>query len=192
MEESDASAVAEAQAGDQEACRLLVERHSLSVFRLAYRMTGHEQDAEDLVQETFLRAFKQLPRFEGRANFLTWLHRITVNAALDLLRRRQRRPPSLSTEGPAAEAQDPVASLPAGTPAPDRQLLHLEIGEQVQAALDLLTPLERAAFVLRHFEEKSIAEISNALGLGENAAKQAIFRAIQKMRRTLQPLVNPN
>src|SRR6476469_7342756 len=74
MEKSDATAVAQVRAGDSDAFRVLVERHSHSVFRLAFRMTGNEQDAEDLVQETFLRAYKQLGRFESRANFGTWLY----------------------------------------------------------------------------------------------------------------------
>jgi len=90
MEESDAAAVARALAGDQDGFRVLVERHSHALFRLAYRMTGNEQDAEDMVQETFLRAYRQLGRFESRANFSTWLHRIAANCSLDLLRKRKR------------------------------------------------------------------------------------------------------
>ena len=79
MEEFDAAVVSRARAGDDEAFRALVERHSRSIFRLAYRMTGSESDAEDVVQETFLRAYRQLNRFEARANFGTWLYRIGVN-----------------------------------------------------------------------------------------------------------------
>src|SRR4051812_27492114 len=91
MEETDALAVARAQAGDDSAFRLLVERHSQSLFRLAFRMTGNETDAEDMVQDTFLRAYRKLGTFEARANFGTWLHRIAANCALDLLRKRQRQ-----------------------------------------------------------------------------------------------------
>src|SRR5258705_13757490 len=90
MEQSDAAAVAQARAGNSDAFRVLVERHSHRVFRLAYRMTGNEHDAEDLVQETFLRAYRKLGQFEARANFGTWLHRIAANCALDLLRKRKR------------------------------------------------------------------------------------------------------
>src|SRR5919201_6219586 len=92
MDASDAAAVlARARQGDGEAFRALVERHSRSVFRLAFRMTGNEQDAEDVVQESFLRAYRQLSRFESRANFGTWLYRITANCAVDLMRSRQAR-----------------------------------------------------------------------------------------------------
>src|SRR5881397_311747 len=90
MEETDAAALAKAKAGDKDGFRLLVERHSRSVFRLAYRITGNEQDAEDVVQETFLRAYKQLESFESRASFGTWIYRIAANYSLDLVRSRKR------------------------------------------------------------------------------------------------------
>src|SRR3979409_614513 len=86
-----AAVLARARQGDSEAFRALVERHSRSVFRLAFRMTGNEQDAEDVVQESFLRAYRQLGRFESRANFGTWLYRIVSNCAVDLMRSKQAR-----------------------------------------------------------------------------------------------------
>src|SRR5579862_1014677 len=92
MDASEAAAVlARARQGDGDAFRALVERHSRSVFRLAYRMTGNEQDAEDVVQESFLRAYRQLGRFESRANFGTWLYRIVSNCAVDLMRTKWHR-----------------------------------------------------------------------------------------------------
>src|ERR671936_893746 len=92
MDATEAAAVlARARQGDSEAFRALVERHSRSVFRLAFRMTGNEQDAEDVVQESFLRAYKQLGRFESRANFGTWLYRIVANCSVDLMRTKQAR-----------------------------------------------------------------------------------------------------
>src|SRR5579871_6938206 len=90
MDWTDQVAAEEAREGNQLAFRVLVERHSRAVFRLAYRMTGNEQDTEDLVQETFLRAYRSLARFQGRSSVRTWLHRIAANCALDLLRRRRR------------------------------------------------------------------------------------------------------
>src|SRR5881296_928908 len=92
MDATEAAAVlARARQGDSEAFRALVERHSRTVFHLAYRMTGNEQDAEDVVQESFLRAYKQLGRFESRANFGTWLYRIAANCSVDLMRAKQAR-----------------------------------------------------------------------------------------------------
>src|SRR4029453_9569276 len=91
MTHTDAAAVALARDGDSEAFRALVERHSRAVYRVAHRMTGNAHDAADVVQETFLPAVKQLPRFESRANFGTWLHRIAVNCSIDLIRARPHR-----------------------------------------------------------------------------------------------------
>src|SRR5215211_2669615 len=108
MPHTDAAAVALAREGDSEAFRALVERHSRSVFRLAYRMTGNEQDAEDVVQEAFLRAYKQLGRFESRANFGTWLYRIVSNCSVDLMRSKQAR-----HDQTRSDSLDDVADLPA-------------------------------------------------------------------------------
>ena len=91
MQLDDAAAVAQARGGDEEAFRVLVERHSRSIYRLAYRMTGRPEDAEDVVQETFVRAYRQLGRFESRSNFATWLYRIGFNCAIDYMRARPHR-----------------------------------------------------------------------------------------------------
>ncbi len=188
MDGSDAEVVAQVRAGESEAFRVLVERHSSSLFRLAYRMTGNEQDAEDVVQEAFLRAYRRLDRFESRAHFGTWIYRIAVNCALDLMRSRQRR-----TERQAAtEADGPgsIESLPTHAPTPERLALGAEMQRKVAVALARLTPRERAAFVLRHFEEKSTEEIARALGLRQGAAKNTVFRAVQKLRQALEPAVS--
>ena len=188
MDDSDAVAVARAREGDQDAFGLLVERHSLRLFRLVYRMTGNEQDAEDVVQETFLRAYKQLTRFESRAGFGTWLHRIAANCSLDLLRKRKRQDEKV--EAVELDSEDPLLTLSSQAPAPDDQVFHLEVRQKVEAVMEQLTAMERAAFVLRHFEGKSIEEIGSALGTGPSATKQSIFRAVQKLRRALEPVLN--
>ena len=91
MPPDDAAVIARARDGDHEAFRLLVDRHGRNIYRLAYWMTGKPEDAEDVVQETFVRAFQRLDRFEARANFATWLYRIGFNCAIDYMRSRQRR-----------------------------------------------------------------------------------------------------
>src|SRR5215467_8105981 len=91
MEFTDAAFVARARSGDADAFRVLVDRHGRALFRLAYRMTGNEQDAEDVVQESFLRAYRQLAKFDERATFGTWLYRIAANCSLDIVRARKRR-----------------------------------------------------------------------------------------------------
>jgi RNA polymerase sigma-70 factor, ECF subfamily len=183
MEGSDSAAVARAKAGDREAFQALVEKHSRNVFRLAYRMTGNEEDAEDVVQETFLKAYRSLQRFAGQAEFSTWLHRIASNCAVDLLRRRLLLKADLRTE----EGEE--GELAAGGAGPERMLLSSEVQGRVARSLEGLTAMERAAFVLRHFEGRPIAEIGKTLGVRTGAAKNCVFRAVAKLRRDLAPLV---
>ena len=185
MDAAESAAVlARARQGDSEAFRALVERHSRTVFHLAYRMTGNEQDAEDVVQESFLRAYKQLGRFESRANFGTWLYRIVANCSVDLMRSKQARHDQVR-----GDSLDEAADLPpADHPGPERLAHSAEIERRVRAALADLSPLERAAFILRHYEGRSIDEISRTLGLGISAAKHSVFRAVKKLRVVLEPL----
>lgn len=187
MDESDGAVVVRAQSGDGDAFRTLVDRHSRSVFRLAYRMTGNEQDAEDVVQETFLRAYKQLSHYESRSSFSTWLYRIASNYSLDLIRMRKRHEDR--RENDTAEGRSVLDTVATPAPAPDRLVLSQEVGQRVNAAMNELSDLERSAFVLRHFEGLSIEEIGGMLGTSLNATKHSIFRAVQKLRRRLEPLV---
>src|SRR2546422_2918682 len=145
MEESDAGLITRAREGDPEAFRALVERHSVRLFQLAYRMSGNEQDAEDVVQETFLRAYRQLDRFESRAGFGTWLHRIAANCALDLLRKRNRR--EQLVDPVELEAEEPTPTPSSHAPSPDDQVFHVEVQQKVEAVMEQLTPMERTAFV---------------------------------------------
>jgi len=185
MEWNDAAAAEEARKGNQQAFRALVERHSRPLFRLAYRMTGNEHDAEDLVQETFLRAYKQLHSFDGRAAFGTWLYRIATNCALDLLRSRKTRPEVAAPAGDNDEF-DWLAQAAAHDPSPERLTLSSQIAGLLGPALGKLTEMERAAFVLRHYEGCDIEQVASALGVKQNAAKHTVFRAVQKLRRSLQ------
>ena len=187
MPHTDAAAVALARDGDSEAFRALVERHSRAVYRVAHRMTGNPSDAEDVVQETFLRAYRQLSRFESRANFSTWLHRIAVNCSIDLIRSRPHR--EAAHDAADLEQFGALDACDSGPPSPERLTLSAEMHERVTRAMASLSPMERAAFMLRHFEGHSIDEISRALGLKANAAKHSIFRAVRKMRGALAPLV---
>jgi RNA polymerase sigma-70 factor (ECF subfamily) len=175
---------------DSDAFRELVERHSRHVFRLAFRMTGNEQDAEDVVQETFLRAYRNLARYESRSSFATWLFRIAAHYSLDLIRARKRhyehREAAMKDDGEL----DIMQSIPASSPTPDRLAFSEQVKTRISAALDELSPQERTAFVLRHFEGQSIEQIGASLGTGTNATKHSIFRAVQKLRRSLEPFVS--
>jgi RNA polymerase sigma-70 factor (ECF subfamily) len=189
MPEPDADAVARARGGDSEAFRQLVERHSRSVYKVAYRVTGNPDDAEDVVQETFLKAYRQLDRFEERASFGTWLHRIAWNCSVDLLRARPKR--EQAEEADTLEQLGSTHATVTGSamPTPERLMASVQVNDRVKEAMGRLSPLERAAFVMRHYEGRSIDEISRALEIRENAAKHSIFRAVRKMRVALEPFV---
>jgi RNA polymerase sigma-70 factor, ECF subfamily len=183
----DPGAVALARDGDAEAFRSLVERYSRYVFSVAYRLTGSVEDAEDVVQNAFLKAHRQLSRFEARADFKTWLHRITVNCAIDLIRSRRHR--EIGHDPVDLEGGHQRDGSPEHLPGPDRLMLSAEIRDRLQEGLTQLTPSERAAFTLRHVEGLSIREVAATMGLKTEAAKNSIFRAVRKMRLALEPFV---
>lgn len=179
MEAADRDLVRQACAGDHAAFRQLVDRHSRRIYYMAFRMTGSREDAEDVVQDTFVRAFRQLARFESRSSFATWLYRIGVNCAIDFTTHRTRR------ESPEANEVLDARHHP-GAVNGFTQAFAGQVSERLRLALDGLTPQERAAFVMRHYEECSIDEIGQALNLNTSAAKHSVFRAVRKLRLALQ------
>ena len=188
MEWSDETAVARARAGDTDAFRVLVERHSRALFCLAFRMTGNEQDAEDVVQEALLRVHRKIEKFDERASFRTWLYRIAVNCSLDVVRARKRRSEFSGPADPGME--DPMQSLPAPGPTPDRVAMSEQTRSRIAEAMEELSAVEKTAFVLRHFDGMCIDDISRVLECQPGAARHSVFRAVQKLRRALQPLVS--
>src|SRR2546421_3455242 len=150
--ESDAVAVERTLAGDRDAFRVLVERHSRNVFRLAYRMTGNRPDAEEIVQEAFLRAYQKLGQFAARANFGTWVYRIAANYAIDRMRQKQKEDARRQAPGPQDAdgiEDDPVSRVPDAAPTPERLTQSIELRKQMERALAALSNAERTAFVRR-------------------------------------------
>jgi|SRR5579859_414936 len=190
MEVTDAAVVAQVLAGDQDAFRILVDRHTRSIYTVIHRMTGNPQDTEEIIQEVFLRAYKSLERFEQRSSFATWLYRIAVNRTLDFLNAQKMTDTNPITENPDSETHQEEIQLRSASPGPDRLLLSTEIKTSITDAMRRLTPVERMAFTLRHMEGKSIEEISQVLNLRADAAKNSIYRAVQKLRQQLAPLVS--
>jgi RNA polymerase sigma-70 factor (ECF subfamily) len=190
--ETDAVAVERTLTGDREAYRVLVERHSRNVYRLAYRMTGNQHDAEEVVQEAFLRAYQKLSQFAARANFGTWVYRIATNYAID--RMRQRKSEDSRRALPARETEDGaetdlMSTVPDAAPSPERLAQSGQLAAQMRRALRGLTPAERTAFVMRHWGGSGIDEIASALDSSASAAKNTVFRSVQKLRKALEPFV---
>jgi RNA polymerase sigma-70 factor, ECF subfamily len=186
MSQGDAAAIQAVLAGDRDAFGELVRHHSRMLFRLAFRMTGNESDADDVVQDTFLRAFQKLATFESRADFGTWIYRIAVHCALDRLQRRRQDDARRVSED--YDPEEDGVQVADSKPDPERLAISTEIADLQQAAMRGLTDMERTAFVLRHLEERSTEEIATALDVSPNTAKQSVYRAVQKVRRRLTQL----
>ena len=187
---SDAVAVQRTLAGDRDAYRVLVERYSLYLYRLAYRMSGNAHDAEEVVQEAFLRAYQKLSQFAGNSNFGTWVYRIAANYAIDRIRQRnveeaRQASPSRPTED--GSEIDTMAMIKDPSASPEHLASSAELAAKMQQALDSLTPAERTAIVMRHWEGCAIEEIAAVLKSNSNATKNTVFRAVAKLRKALEP-----
>ena len=185
MEENEHSIIRAVLSGNKEAYGALVVRHSYAIFRVAFRITGDQADAEDVVQEAFLLGYLKLESFESRAKFSTWIYRIAVNCALNLKNKRKPDAFRIAEDADITQHQVQVADTAAS---PERLLLSQEIEAFQARAMQELTATERTAFVLRHMEARTTEEIAATLQIAPNAAKQAVFRAVQKLRRCLAPL----
>jgi RNA polymerase sigma-70 factor, ECF subfamily len=189
MDKAESEAIREVLAGNRDAYRVLMDRHFGTVTRIAFRITGNEADAEEAAQEAFLRAYNKLPSFRQDSAFSTWITRIAMNTAINLVERRNRdlsyQGPRIADEPSTADHTVRVADTQAS---PERALLAREATNLRQAAMAQLTPMERTAFTLRHMEEIPMAEIATALNVTTNSAKQAVFRAVSKLRQSLMPI----
>lgn len=187
MGENDHAEIHAILSGDRDGYRALVVRHSQTLFRIAFRITGNAADAEEVVQDALLRGYQKLESFESRSSYGTWIYRIAVRCALDRVSRRApEEASSLSTDETDIDHSPlQVADESAG---PERLLLSRELGAAQEIAMHTLTAVERTAFILRHMEGRTTEEIGLALGIAPNAAKQAVFRAVSKLRRRLAAL----
>lgn len=189
MSETDESGLIEAaRSGDAAAFEALVRRYDRQVLRLALRFVG-EDEARDIYQEVFLKAFRSLPRFRQESSFMTWLHRITTNICLDHLRRSAVRPPSSPAFRDAGDDQEPlVARIADDRPDghPGRSLERREMRRRIAEGLRGLTPRERLVFEYRHFEGMRLRQIGELLETSEETVKNCLFRAHRKMRQALR------
>jgi RNA polymerase sigma-70 factor (ECF subfamily) len=173
-----------AKEGNREAFRRLYEEHRERVFRTACRYTESRQDAEDVLQETFIKAFARIRTFDFRIspNFSSWLAAICVNTAVDDLRRRVRR-----MDSKHVSLADLPAEIPAGGPSPEATAVRRLAVERIRETLRFLPPGQRAIFDMRFTEHLDIKEIAEALGCSESNVKTQLARALAKLRETLEP-----
>ena len=171
--------------GDRQEFARLVDAYSPAIYRLALKMLGDAQDAEDVLQNTFLQAFRHLAGFEGRSSLSTWLYRIAANEALMLL--RKRRPETTLTDSLPEEpdAPDEPVEFSERCCLPEEELLSAEARRHLDEAIRRLPESLRVVFLLRDIEGLSIQETAEALNLSETAVKTRLLRARLRLRETL-------
>jgi RNA polymerase sigma-70 factor (ECF subfamily) len=171
----EAELIAACLAGRPHAFDLIVERHRRAVYQLCYRFVGNHEDASDLSQDVFLRAFRGLKSFRGQSSVGTWLYRIGVNVCLN----------RVSVRKPASEPIDEGQHVDTRSESPSDRVLRGERAARVRAAVAELPPKQRAALILRVYQEMSHQEIANVLGSSVGAVKANVFHALQNLKRLL-------
>ncbi len=184
----DAELIREAQKGSRAAFDVLVRRYDRAVLRLALHLTGSEQDAQDIHQEAFLKAYRHIGSFRFECSFYTWIYRIVTNLCLDLLRRRKtrREDPAVIIDATGEEHDTMInVSDDRAMANPARELERKILAEKIQTALATLTPRERTVFELKHYQGLRLRTIGEMLNTTEETAKNTLFRATRKLRTQL-------
>jgi RNA polymerase sigma-70 factor (ECF subfamily) len=182
--------IEQAQSGDRMAFEELIRRHDREILRLAFHMLGNREEAREVFQETFLKAYRSLSRFRFESSFYTWIYRIATNVGLDHLRKRQTLKEEVSYESDSESHPDRPAlkdTLAATTyySNPERRLYGKDVGARIQEALKTLSEKERLVFELRHYQGLRLKMIGEIMGSTEETAKNYLFRATQKLRSHL-------
>jgi RNA polymerase sigma-70 factor, ECF subfamily len=184
----DTVLVREAQRGNRAAFEELVRHYDQAVLRLAIHLTGSEHEAQDIYQEAFLKAYRNVGNFRFECSFYTWIYRIVTNLCLDLLRKKQvRKEEAPVATDPTGEQYDVLEQFPdarAGAN-PERDLMRRELGGRISKALEKLTPRERMVFELKHYHGLKLRTVGEVLNTTEETAKNTLFRATQKLRGAL-------
>ncbi|MCH8055650.1 MAG: sigma-70 family RNA polymerase sigma factor [Deltaproteobacteria bacterium] len=183
----DDKLVALAQKGEREAFEVLVERYKQKAYRIAYDFTRDREEAKDLSQEAFLRAFTHLKGFDMQASFYTWFYRILVNLCLDYRRRRGRI--SWESLDEKAEKAAERSDTAAAASSPDQEAMAKEISRRVGVALEALPPKQRTAFILRNHQGLSILEMAKVMQAAEGTVKVHLHRAVAALRQSLAEFI---
>ncbi len=182
-EEQESLWIQQALRGDDAAFGCLVESYQKPVYHLCYRMLGNSNDAEDAAQESFIRAYRYLKKYDPNRSFATWLLSIASHYCIDRMRKRQ-----LSTVSTAVIPADIVADRNA--PNPEREYREQEKEALIQSLMQELNPIDRAAMVLRYWHEYSEVEIAEALNLTVSAVKSRLYRSRQTLAKSWQSMEN--
>jgi RNA polymerase sigma-70 factor (ECF subfamily) len=185
--ENEGALVRRAQSGDHEAFTTLVRQYERHIYRLALQITRDSTDAEDVLQEAFLKAYSNLKSFQGDSRFYTWLVRIAVNEALMKLRKRRTAPAMVALDEPISDGEDQEIrrDLADWGDTPEQRLGRIEIGEIVTGAIESLELPYRMVVMLRDIEELSTEDTAQALGLSIPAVKSRLLRARLMLRNKL-------
>ena len=181
--------VKRAAAGNQDAFEQLLTRYQAQVYRLCFRMAGNADDAQDLTQEAFIKAWRNLPGFRFDCAFSTWLYRLTSNVCLDFLRaQRRRQTVSLTMEN--EDGEEALFDLPDAAPLPEEQVLAGDEHSRLNRALSLLEPQQRQLLALRVVNDLSYTEIAAALEIKEGTVKSRLSRAREALRKKYEKIGN--
>jgi len=188
---SETELIRQAQKGSRTAFDTLVRQYDQAVLRLALHLTGSEQDAEDILQEAFLKAYRYLGNFRFECSFYTWIYRIVTNLCLDHLRRKKtRREDQAVVVDSSGDEMDLLSNVAddRSIANPARELDRKVLGKKIQEALETLTPRERMVFELKHYQGLKLRTIGEMLNTTEETAKNTLFRATKKLRANLAGL----
>jgi RNA polymerase sigma-70 factor (ECF subfamily) len=175
-----------ARNGDREAFAELVELYKDKIYHLAYRMLNNKHEAEDAVQETFLRVYTNLHRYDEHQKFSTWIFRIGTNHCIDRLRKRKHSAYSLDAEIPDGEGNDYYSMLPAQDDSPEKQIILSETQQQIRGAIEALPEKYKAVVILRYLQDMSLQEISDVLGMPVTTVKTRVHRGREYLRKKLE------
>jgi RNA polymerase sigma-70 factor (ECF subfamily) len=184
----DTVLVREAQRGSRTAFEELVRHYDQAVLRLALHLTGSDHEAQDIYQDAFLKAYKNIGNFRFECSFYTWIYRIVTNLCLDSIRKKQvRKEDAPVVKDPDGEQFDVLAQVADGRSGanPERDLMRRELGGRIKHALEKLTPRERMVFELKHYQGLKLRTVGEMLNTTEETAKNTLFRATQKLRVAL-------
>lgn len=190
MESFEFTLVNQAQKGDLAAFNKLISLHDKRIYQLAIGILGNADDAADVYQETFLKAFTKIGSYNFEGAFIGWLSRIAVNLSINARKKRNRRK-LFSLGGSSDNYTEMDWQLKDKNPDPERGFLSMEIEQSLKESLDGLPPQQRAIFIMKHSQGMKISEIADSLNCAEGTVKNQLFRAVQKLKKQMKELYEP-